>query len=187
MVKQEKDSASVLWGCLLHGGKTFSESFHELPLFNTDNTSERHLPRKRYSLPSAFTLLPFVLGWALCCFSGSWKDRLPEQVELMPWSLFFFFFYFVKYKNGFELLRNNNLKPIAQRKHAWLLLNTRRNPYSKDYAAGWRLKLTWWSIWINFKPSAWRVLSQNGWDKYLAEYLIWIFPSPSSVGMQASL
>lgn len=133
--------------------------------------------------------LPYLLlVWVGLCavFQRHGRIGCLNKLNLCP-EVFFFSFFFVKYKNGFELLRNNNLKPIAQRKHAWLLLNTRRNPYSKDYAAGWRLKLTWWSIWINFKPSAWRVLSQNGWDKYLAEYLIWIFPSPSYVGMQAPL
>lgn len=171
MVKQEKDRAAVLRGCLLHSGKSSSESSRELLLFNTDNASEHHLPWKRHTLPSTFTLFTSVLDYALCRFSGSGKDGLPKQVELIPWIFWVccFFFLFVKYANGFEWLRNNNLKAVAQRKHAWLLLNTTRNPYSKDYAAGWRLKLTWWSIWINLATNL-----KSSVSKWMRKILGWI-------------
>lgn len=130
VLKPEKESAAVLWGSLLHGGKSPPEFS---PPFNTHNTSEHHLPWKRPSPPWTFTVLAIVLGCALCSFSGSGKDGLPKQVELMPWSFlvlflvccFSFFSLFVKDTNGFELLRSNNLKAVAQRKHAWLLLNTK--------------------------------------------------------------
>lgn len=89
----------------------------------------------------------------------------------------FYVCFFYKIYKWIWIIRKQKFEASCP-KETCLSTSQHYNPYSKDYSAVWRLKLTSWSIWINLATSL-----KSSISKWVRQTPVWIFSLDLSLSL----